>query len=86
MAKYRLAKILAILVRGQSYFIVAVLFSFVFIEEKSVFWTIKILNFKIDLKSSFIFIAYMFCKFGQGDEIICLHTFQIIPLRIVDIL
>lgn len=37
MAKYRLAKILAILVRGQSYFIVAVLFSFVFIEEKSVF-------------------------------------------------
>lgn len=46
----------------------------------------RLLNFKIDLKSRFVFTAYMFCKFGQGDEIICLHTFQIIPLRIVDIL
>lgn len=46
----------------------------------------EVLNFKIDLKSSFVFTAYMFCKFGQGDEIICLHTFLIMSLRVVDIL
>jgi hypothetical protein len=44
-----------------------------------------IMKFKIELKSSFFFTAYMFCKFGQGDEIICLHTSLIISLRIGDI-
>jgi hypothetical protein len=43
-------------------------------------------NFKVDFKPNFGSATYMFCNFGQGDEIICLHIFQIILLRIVDII